>query len=252
MCSQLFLILISTQLASPPTRTPHSTELAVARSRESAGIVAAKSRAADRVNAGRDRGLRLVISLERRRVWAIAGRDTLLSAPAAVANGMTLRYAGQQWTFKTPRGSHHVLRKDANPVWLPPDWMYAETAAKYGLRLAYLSEGTPVRLSNGRRLTVRNGVVGVMAGGGFAPLPTDEHIVFGETLYIPPMGTKNRRVDGALGKFRLDLGDGYMLHGTPYDKSIGLAVTHGCIRLRDADIEWLYRHVPVGTAVQIY
>jgi lipoprotein-anchoring transpeptidase ErfK/SrfK len=86
----------------------------------------------------------------------------------------------------------------------------------------------------------------------FQTLPTDEHIVFDETLFIPPMGTKNRRVAGALGKYRLDLGDGYLLHGTPYDKSIGRAVTHGCIRLRDADIEWLYRHVPVGTEVQIY
>ena len=252
MCSQLFVILILINLASQPTRTPHSTELAVSQPRESAGTVAANSRAAERVIAGRDRGLRLVVSLEARRVWAIAGHDTLLSAPAAVANGRTLRYAGQQWTFKTPRGSHRVLKKEANPVWLPPDWMYAEMAAQHGLRLAYLPAGKPVRLSDGRRLTVRNGFVGVVDHGGFAALPTDEHIVFDETLFIPPMGTKNRRVAGALGKYRLDLGDGYLLHGTPYNKSIGRAVTHGCIRLRDADIEWLYRHVPVGTEVQIY
>jgi len=252
MRSQLFLILIPIELAGQPTPTRHSTQTGTARSRESAGSVALRSPAADRANAGRASRLRLVVSLEDRRVWAIAGRDTLLSAPAAVAKGTTLRYAGQQWTFKTPRGGRHVLRKDANPVWLPPDWMYAETAAQYGLRLAYLSEGKPVRLSRGRQLTVRDGAVGVLNHGVFAVLPTDEHIVFGETLYVPPMGTKNRRVAGALGKFRLDLGDGYMLHGTPYDKSIGRNVTHGCIRLRDADIEWLYRHVPVGTSVQIY
>jgi hypothetical protein len=252
MRSQLFLILIPIELAGQPTPTRHSTALAAARSRESAGGIAAKSPAAHRPNGGRAPRLRLVVSLEDRRVWAIAGRDTLLSAPAAVAKGTTLRYAGQQWTFKTPRGGRRVLRKDANPVWLPPDWMYAETAAQYGLRLAYLSEGKPVPLSRGRQLTVRDGVVGVMKRGAFAALPTDEHIVFGETLFVPPMGTKNRKVAGALGKYRLDLGDGYMLHGTPYDKSIGRNVTHGCIRLRDADIEWLYRHVPVGTAVQIY
>jgi lipoprotein-anchoring transpeptidase ErfK/SrfK len=29
-------------------------------------------------------------------------------------------------------------------------------------------------------------------------------------------------------------------------------VTHGCIRLYDEDIEWLYERVPVGTAVYIY
>jgi L,D-transpeptidase YbiS len=50
----------------------------------------------------------------------------------------------------------------------------------------------------------------------------------------------------------LNLGDGYLLHGTPYKESIGLAATHGCVRLRDEDIEWLYDHVPVGTKVYIY
>ncbi len=52
--------------------------------------------------------------------------------------------------------------------------------------------------------------------------------------------------------FRLLLGDGYLLHGTPYKESIGLAATHGCVRMRDEDIEWLYEHVPVGTKVYIY
>ena len=43
-----------------------------------------------------------------------------------------------------------------------------------------------------------------------------------------------------------------MLHGTPDQNSIGLAATHGCVRLRDEDIEWLYENVPVGTKVYIY
>ena len=32
-------------------------------------------------------------------------------------------------------------------------------------------------------------------------------------------------------------------HGTPFKDSIGKAVTHGCIRLSDEDITWLYQHV---------
>jgi lipoprotein-anchoring transpeptidase ErfK/SrfK len=71
-------------------------------------------------------------------------------------------------------------------------------------------------------------------------------------MYIPPMGTDNRRVAGTLGKYKLNLGEGYMLHGTPDQNSIGLAATHGCVRLRDEDIEWLYENVPVGTKVYIY
>ena len=80
----------------------------------------------------------------------------------------------------------------------------------------------------------------------------DEHVVFDNTLFIPPAGTKQRSIQGELGHFRLALGDGYLFHGTPYANSIGSSVTHGCIRLNDDDIEWMYENVPVGTRVYIY
>jgi lipoprotein-anchoring transpeptidase ErfK/SrfK len=76
--------------------------------------------------------------------------------------------------------------------------------------------------------------------------------VFDGTLYIPPLGTVNRRVSGELGPFALDLGDGYLIHGTPDPASIGRAITHGCIRLSDEDIAWMYRFIPEGAPVYIY
>jgi lipoprotein-anchoring transpeptidase ErfK/SrfK len=141
-----------------------------------------------------------------------------------------------------------------NPVWSPPDWLYAEVASQYGLKLARLDGRSNILLPDGRRLTVRSGIVGISAPGSrnFVPLPVDEHIVFNSTLYIPPSGTWNRRVPGELGRFALDLGSGYLIHGTPDEASIGLAVTHGCIRLADMDITWMYENVPVGTPVYIY
>ncbi len=48
------------------------------------------------------------------------------------------------------------------------------------------------------------------------------------------------------------LSDGLLLHGTPHAGSIGASVTHGCVRLADDDIQWLYDNVPVGTKVYIY
>jgi len=197
-------------------------------------------------------GFRLVVSLQDRHLWAIIGKDTALSAPAAVAKGTTLAYGKSAWKFDTPRGMRTVLSKEADPVWQPPEWLYAETAQEHDLKLGHMYLGKPITLADGRKLTIMNGVVGLIDEGTFAELPTDEHIVFGNTLYIPPMGTKNRKVEGELGKYRLNLGDGYLLHGTPYKESIGLAATHGCVRLRDEDIEWLYEHVPVGTKVYIY
>jgi hypothetical protein len=197
-------------------------------------------------------GFRLVVSLQDRHLWAIIGRDTVLSAPAAVAKGTTLEFGKKEWTFDTPRGMRTVLSKEADPIWQPPEWLYAETALENGLKLGHLNNGQKVKLSDGRYLSVRDGEAGVIEGGVFAPLPTDEHIVFDNTLFVPPMGSKNRKIEGELGKYRLNLGDGYLLHGTPYKESIGLAATHGCVRMRDEDIEWLYDHVPVGTRVYIY
>jgi hypothetical protein len=208
--------------------------------------------AQNRALAAHAKGFRVVVSLQDRHLWTIVGQDTVLSAPVAVAKGTTLKFGTRKWTFNTPRGIRTVLGKEADPIWQPPEWLYAETAEEYGLKLGHLYNGSKIKLSDGRYLTMRDGEAGVIEDGEFAALPTDEHIVFGDTLFVPPEGSKNRKVEGELGKYRLILGEGYLLHGTPYKESIGMAATHGCVRMRDEDIEWMYDHVPVGTKVYIY
>jgi L,D-transpeptidase-like protein len=204
--------------------------------------------------ASKGSGLRVVVSLRERRVWVLRDADTLHVARAAVASGMTINFAGKSWTFRTPRGRHTVLRKIDKPVWRPPDWLYAETAMEYGLELARLRPERPVRVNSDQLLMVRDGKVGLLdeSTRRFSQLPIDEHIVFNDTLYIPPFLTQNRTIKGELGRYALDLGDGYLIHGTADPKSIGRAVTHGCIRLGDYDIAWLYQMVPTGTVVHIY
>jgi hypothetical protein len=198
-------------------------------------------------------GYRVVISIFDRQLWVIDGSDTLRTAVVGVASGDTLAYDGRVWTFRTPRGRREVVRRTANPVWVPPDWHYVEVAKERGLHLAWLTPGEPRIVSGGRRLELRAARAGlVTSSGSFAPLPLGEEIVFGDTLYVPPIGSENRRVRGPLGRHMLDLGDGYLLHGTPDQLSIGAAATHGCVRLADADIEWLFRHVKPGTPVFIY
>jgi hypothetical protein len=197
-------------------------------------------------------GFRIVISLDDRALWVLRDSDTIRKASVEVASGLTLRVAGRQWTFRTPRGKHTVIGSRVAPVWTPPDWAYAETAHTYKLALAWLSPGKPVTLRDGRSLTVRDGAVGLLDPNGvFRALPRDEHIVFDSTLYVPPHGTINRRVKGQLGPYALDLGNSYLLHGGAPGES-GLAPTHGCIRLSDYDLEWLYRNIEKGTPVYIY
>ena len=198
-------------------------------------------------------GLRLVVLLERREMLVLDGADTLRIAPVAIGVDTTISFGTRSWTFDTPRGKRTVLRKQANPVWVPPDWHYVEVAGKRDLELRWLKTGRRVPLADGRTLTMRGGRAGVVElDGAFTALPTDEEIVFDGVLYVPPLGSANRRIEGELGRFRLDLGNGYLLHGTPHEDTIGSAATHGCVRLYDEDIEWLYSNVPVGTAVYIY
>lgn len=45
---------------------------------------------------------------------------------------------------------------------------------------------------------------------------------------------------------------GYGIHGTNAPKSIGHAASHGCIRLRNRDVEQLFTMLRVGDAVEIH
>jgi lipoprotein-anchoring transpeptidase ErfK/SrfK len=44
---------------------------------------------------------------------------------------------------------------------------------------------------------------------------------------------------------------GVGIHGTPDAASIGYSASHGCIRMRIPEAEWLFRHVEIGTTVFI-
>jgi lipoprotein-anchoring transpeptidase ErfK/SrfK len=201
----------------------------------------------------KDQSLRIVVSLDDRKLWVVAGVDTVMEAPVAIGSGDVLVFGEKIWQFDTPRGIRTVRGKDSDPHWTPPEWHYAETAREYGLKVATLSMNKPTRISGGRKILFKDGEAGVQhPDSGFAFLPLDEEIVFDNTIFIPPVGSKNRKVQGMLGKYKLDTGAGVLLHGTPEKNSIGKAATHGCLRLRDEDIEWLYDYVPVGTKVYIY
>ena len=59
--------------------------------------------------------------------------------------------------------------------------------------------------------------------------------------------------DNPLGAFamRLGLKGSYLIHGTNNAIAVGMAVTHGCIRMYPEDIEELFPLVPLGTPVYL-
>jgi len=73
-----------------------------------------------------------------------------------------------------------------------------------------------------------------------------------ECLPVPKKGSYERYEYGTLGDYALSLGQGYLIHGTLYQRFLGLPVTHGCIRLGDEDLEAVYRNLSVGSKVFIF
>jgi hypothetical protein len=73
-----------------------------------------------------------------------------------------------------------------------------------------------------------------------------------EGLPIPGPADPSRFEYGVLGDYALSLGDGYLIHGTLYQRLLGMPVTHGCIRLNDDDLEAVFNALSVGSKVYIY
>jgi hypothetical protein len=193
-------------------------------------------------------GKRIVVSIFDRRLWLIDGADTLLSAPAGVGMGMVKSTGGRLIDFSTPRGRRTVIKMEENPLWIPPDWHYQSMADKVR---QFPAGGVEIKDGGGR--LVRRGVhMGILKDGKFEALPQEHPLMFDGIMYIPPFGTINRRVPEVLGKFKLDTGDGYFIHGTNDPIAIGFPATHGCIRLDEEPLAFLYENASVGTKVYIY
>jgi len=67
-----------------------------------------------------------------------------------------------------------------------------------------------------------------------------------------PKDPGDRLEYGSLGEYALYFGNGYMIHGTLYERLLGRPVSHGCIRLGRDPLREVYRQAPVGTPVYIY
>jgi lipoprotein-anchoring transpeptidase ErfK/SrfK len=191
----------------------------------------------------------VVVSIADHRLWYKRGNEVLFTAGVATASGKELvsSASGERWRFETPRGRLKVEEKEENPAWVPPDWHFIEQAHKRGLSVARLERGRSI---GGYRVEGSD-IVGP-GGNPVTPGTEGRELVVNGSIIIPPFGTNQRRYMGVLGTRRLKLGDGYAIHGTNKPETIGQSVSHGCIRMRNEDIEQLYPMVPVGTPVYVY
>ena len=201
-----------------------------------------------------DESTRIVVSIDKRWLWYITGQDTIMSVPVAVGMNRGFEFAGRSFHFSTPRGTRRVLAKETAPVWTVPEWHYYERARNQGLEIVKLTRDSRIDLSDGTVVVVRGDDVGrINHYGNFWPFTPGNEIIFDGKVFVPPVGTNQRRVPNALGPYKLDTGNGYLIHGTHLynETSVGEAVSHGCVRMNNDDLERLYRMVETGTKVVI-
>jgi lipoprotein-anchoring transpeptidase ErfK/SrfK len=202
------------------------------------------------------------------------GGRTVLTAVVSTGKGTKLTIDGRTMIFDTPTGRFHIQSKEENPVWVPPDWHYVEEARKKKLDLIRARPGDVLDADTGQPVTAggaelwglaegeprpqrllevqKDSIVEVLPDGTRKDVEPKEFIRAGKTLVVPPLGFKQRRLEKTLGRYRLNLGDGYALHGTQAVGQLGRSVSHGCVRLSDADLEKLFAMSRVGDEVIIY
>jgi len=73
-----------------------------------------------------------------------------------------------------------------------------------------------------------------------------------EGLPVPPPDSPERYEYGVLGEYALAFGNGYLVHGTLYQRFLGMPVTHGCVRLGDEDLQKVYFALNIGSKIFIY
>lgn len=72
-----------------------------------------------------------------------------------------------------------------------------------------------------------------------------------EKEYAKAINRGQRCFRGAIGKFALNIGKSYAIHGTSNPRSIGKRVSHGCVRTHNADMAKIYKLMDVGDKVYI-
>lgn len=153
-----------------------------------------------------------------------------------------------------------IVRRLRQDIHILVDTQANKLYVKRGLSLLWQSDcsvgkgGTLIDKVTGRRweFVTPRGVFDVL-GKIEKPVWTKPDWAFVETgEEVPPPGDPKRRAEGELGGYVLNLGDGYLIHGTKNEAMLGRPASHGCVRLAAADLEKLYKEVPRSARVYIY
>jgi len=184
------------------------------------------------------------------RAAATPDRTPLTPAEARELSALERRAKGLEAKIRAhrPRGTHVVIDTGRNRLRLLADG--------HEVIDAVCSTGSGRALSDpvGKRLWVFDTPRGEFFIRAKHPNPVwiKPDWAFLEVGEPIPRRLAERMAPMELGAYAMDLGDGYLIHGTLYQRALGLSITHGCVRLGDLDLETVYRTVRIGTPVYIF
>jgi hypothetical protein len=168
-------------------------------------------------------GYYLLIDTRQNRFQLRRGDLLVRTGYCGTGKGWTDSDSGIVYNFATPRGLRTVLRTGENPYWYRPDWYWIE---------------------RGMRPPEPESLIVIPDS-----LEWEEQIAFYNDSLTASERVMVKKVPGALGNYKLDLGDGILLH---YGVGRGRNSSHGCIRLSEWDLEAIFETLEVGDPVVIY
>jgi L,D-transpeptidase YbiS len=149
---------------------------------------------------------------------------------------------------RTPKGSYVVVDRTNN-------LLYLRQAGEVQLAaVCSAGSGSILREPNGKRTWVFDTpqgqfkVISILKNPIWRK-PDWAFIEEGEPI---PTDVNERFEPGMLGEYGLYFGDGYLIHGTLYERLLGRNVTHGCIRLGKKDLRELVQATRLGTQIYIF
>jgi L,D-transpeptidase YbiS len=147
-----------------------------------------------------------------------------------------------------PKGNYLVIDQTRNRLYIKKDGEVVREA------ICSAGSGMVLQTHDGKRKWVFDTPRGVfkVRNRRSNPVWTKPDWAFVEDGLPIPSRRSDRVETGVLGEYALDLEDGYMIHGTLYERLLGRPVSHGCVRLGKEDLRAVWKAAPIGTPVYIY